>query len=104
MAAPLTQKKRGLSSPNVDLALPETSFLRRQRRLPLTESNPMSPIVRTTHWHEEPLWNVSLLPASKLAPAGQAGPAPAPQSNALRAPAVLSSRDGAERSVTAQAA
>lgn len=64
----------------------------------------MSLIARTTRWHEEQLWNVSLLPASKLAPAGQTGPSPTPQTDALRAPAVLSSRDGAERSVTAKAA
>lgn len=64
----------------------------------------MSLIARTTRWHEEQLWNVSLLPASQLAPAGQSGPAPSPQTDALRAPAVLSSRAGADRSVTAEAA
>jgi hypothetical protein len=64
----------------------------------------MSLNARTTRWHEEQLWNVSLLPASKLAPAGQMGPGTTPQTDALGTPAVLSSRDGAERSVTAQAA
>ena len=64
----------------------------------------MSLIARTNRWHEEQLWNVSLLPAAKLQPAGQAGPPSAPQGDALRAPAVLSSRDGADRNVTAQAA
>lgn len=64
----------------------------------------MSLIARTNRWNEEQLWNVSLLPASKLPPAGQTGATRAPQDDALRAPAVLSSRDGADRNVTAEAA
>lgn len=59
---------------------------------------------RPNRWHEEQLWNVSLLPAAKLPAAAESAPTLAPQGNALRAPAVLSRRAEASRDITAQAA
>jgi hypothetical protein len=66
----------------------------------------MSPFNRFSNdraWQGE-LWNVSLLPAAKLPPAGQTGTSQAPKADALRAPALLSHCDDATQSPAARAA
>jgi|SoiMethySBSTD1v2_1073268.scaffolds.fasta_scaffold3079673_2 hypothetical protein len=49
----------------------------------------MSFIARKDPWQEQ-LWNVSLLPASMLPPAGKPDSDPTPEGTALGAPATLS--------------
>ena len=63
----------------------------------------MSLIVRTNPWQEE-LWNVSLLPAATLLPAGKPVRNPEPRADALRAPAILSSSESLGEAAERQAA
>lgn len=63
----------------------------------------MSFIARKDPW-QEPLWNVSLLPASLLPPAGKPDSDPTPKSTALRAPATLSRSETKATTSNAEAA
>ena len=63
----------------------------------------MSFIARKDPWQEQ-LWNVSLLPAATLPPAGKPSSDPAPQGSALQAPAILSSCEALPSALAARAA
>lgn len=63
----------------------------------------MSFIARTTPFQDQ-LWNVSLLPAATLPPAGKSSFDPTPRDSALRAAAFLSSCDPLPSTPAARAA